>query len=81
GIKKEVLPKLFRIDETVSTEGTNNEQGSGIGLLLCKELIEKHGSDIWEKTSGGKDRLFVLRYRLAQRLTDYCTFVHKYLFS
>ncbi|MDP4277934.1 MAG: PocR ligand-binding domain-containing protein [Bacteroidota bacterium] len=58
GIKKEVLPKLFRIDETVSTEGTNNEQGSGIGLLLCKELIAKHGGDIWAKSEWGKGSTF-----------------------
>jgi signal transduction histidine kinase len=47
GIPREMIGKLFRIDENYTTSGTNNEQGTGLGLILCKEFIEKHGGKIW----------------------------------
>lgn len=46
GIDEEGLSKIFRIDTKYSTQGTKNEQGTGLGLLLCKELIEKQGGQI-----------------------------------
>jgi len=42
GIKKENLPNLFRLDYKIKTQGTEEETGSGLGLILCKELIEKN---------------------------------------
>ena len=42
GIDKGNFEKLFRIDRSYSTLGTNNEKGTGLGLILCKEFIEKH---------------------------------------
>jgi len=47
GISKNRIEKLFRIDESESTKGTANEQGTGLGLILCKEFVEKHGGRIW----------------------------------
>ena len=47
GLKKEDMDKLFRIEHSHSTLGTNKEKGTGLGLLLCKEFIEMHGGEIW----------------------------------
>ena len=46
GIQKEVLNKLFKIDQHYTTLGLNNEKGSGLGLILCKEFVEKNGGEI-----------------------------------
>lgn len=46
GIKEENIDKLFRIDTKFSKPGTSEEKGTGLGLILCKELIEKQGGKI-----------------------------------
>ena len=58
GIKKENIHKLFKIDESYSTKGTQNESGTGLGLLLCKEFIEKNGGKIWAESEYGKGSKF-----------------------
>lgn len=47
GIPPEKLSKIFKIESSGSTRGTHNETGTGLGLLLCKEYVEKHGGRIW----------------------------------
>ena len=47
GIPKKLQPQLFNIGKITSTKGTKNEKGTGLGLILCKEFIEKHGGKIW----------------------------------
>lgn len=47
GITPERIDKLFQIDSNDSTPDTNNEMGTGLGLILCKEFVNKHGGDIW----------------------------------
>ncbi|MGE5362907.1 MAG: ATP-binding protein [Bacteroidota bacterium] len=47
GIPEANQAKIFRFDEKFSTDGTNGEKGSGLGLTLVKEIVEKHGGDIW----------------------------------
>ena len=50
--------KLFRIDSVYSTNGTGNESGSGLGLILCKEFIERHQGKIWIDSEEGKGTTF-----------------------
>ena len=50
GIKDEVMKKLFRLEDKHSSEGTNKEKGTGLGLILCKEFVEKNGGDIKVKS-------------------------------
>ncbi|MCW8850452.1 MAG: tetratricopeptide repeat-containing sensor histidine kinase, partial [Melioribacteraceae bacterium] len=47
GISKEIQNNLFKLDSHNSQKGTANEEGSGLGLILCKEIIEKHNGSIW----------------------------------
>ena len=53
GISHEDLPKLFDISQVITTKGTLNESGTGLGLLLCKEFVEKHGGKIWVESEIG----------------------------
>lgn len=50
GIEFDNLDKMFKIDYHFTTEGTANEKGSGLGLNMCKELIEKHGGKIYAES-------------------------------
>ena len=58
GIAEENLEKLFKIDQQLRTSGTANEKGTGLGLILCKELIDKHGGKIWVESEVGKGSKF-----------------------
>ncbi len=58
GMPKESIEKLFRINESQSTLGTNDEKGTGLGLILCKEFIEKHGGKIWVESEEGNGSTF-----------------------
>jgi len=54
GISPEDQKKLWEIAQSYTTTGTENEKGSGLGLLLCKEYVEKHGGQIWVQSELGK---------------------------
>jgi len=58
GMTKETMAKLFRIDANLSTSGTENEQGSGLGLILCQEFVDKHHGKIWVESELGKGSQF-----------------------
>jgi len=58
GMSPELKGKLFQIDEKTSRPGTDGEPSTGLGLLLCKEFIEKHGGKIWVESEQGKGSIF-----------------------
>jgi len=58
GISPTTVARLFRIDENVTTIGTNKEKGTGLGLILCKEFVENHGGKIWVDSQEGKGSKF-----------------------
>ncbi len=58
GITAEGIDKLFRIETKYSTPGTSNESGTGLGLLLCKEFVEKHGGRIWAESKPDEGSTF-----------------------
>ena len=58
GISKEKQRKLFRVDEISSSPGMQGEKGTGFGLLLCKDLVERNGGKIWLESEKGKGSRF-----------------------
>jgi two-component system sensor histidine kinase/response regulator len=58
GIREEDLPKLFNSLSPLSTYGTQGEKGSGLGLLLCKDFIERHTGIIEVNSIWGKGSTF-----------------------
>jgi signal transduction histidine kinase len=58
GMKPEVVEKLFRIDESISTKGTADETGTGLGLILCKEFIERNGGRLWVESDPDEGSIF-----------------------
>jgi ligand-binding sensor domain-containing protein/signal transduction histidine kinase len=59
GISEENIQKIFRIDSNHTTLGTNGEKGTGLGLILCKEFIEKHNGEIHVESEVGKGSRFI----------------------
>ena len=59
GINPEDIKKLFRLDEHFTTEGTEDEAGTGLGLILCKEFIDKHGGKIRVESKVGFGSKFI----------------------
>jgi len=59
GMSESVIDKLFRIDEKHSTSGTQDEQGTGLGLILCKDFVEKHEGQIWAESAEGIGSNFI----------------------
>jgi PAS domain S-box-containing protein len=58
GMPEKIRDNLFKIDQKVSRPGTNLEPSTGLGLILCKELVEKHGGKIWVASSEGEGSQF-----------------------
>jgi PAS domain S-box-containing protein len=67
GMSPELKNKLFQMNEKTSRPGTSGEPSSGLGLLLSKEFIERHGGKIWVESEEGKGSVFsftVMHYQI-----------------
>ncbi len=65
GMTEETTDRLFRIDNNISFKGAMNEKGTGLGLILCKEFVEKHGGKVWVDSlpgNGGNIHFTLLKY-------------------
>jgi PAS domain S-box-containing protein len=58
GMSQDKLSKLFKVEFVQSTPGTNQEKGTGLGLILCKEFIERNGGSLWVESEFGKGTTF-----------------------
>lgn len=71
GIPKEDIDSLFSIDVKNTHVGTANEQGSGLGLVLCKDFVEKHSGEIWVNSSENEGTEFTFSIPLWNEDTDF----------
>ncbi len=62
GIEIQKVESLFTAHMNVSTQGTANEKGTGLGLMLCKDFTEKNGGKIWVESEAGKGSSFMLTF-------------------
>ncbi|MGD8782250.1 MAG: PAS domain-containing sensor histidine kinase [Ignavibacteria bacterium] len=63
GMDDHTLENLFKIDKHISTRGTNEEEGTGLGLILCKEMVEKNNGKISVESEKGVGTTFKLLFR------------------
>lgn len=66
GMSKEVIDKLFKLNEQISRKGTEGESSTGLGLLICKEFVEKQGGKIWTESAEGIGSTFHFTLRQVQ---------------
>jgi len=58
GIPYDKIDRLFKVGEQTGSKGTEGELSTGLGLLLCKEFVEKHGGKIWVESKEGRGSTF-----------------------
>jgi signal transduction histidine kinase len=57
-MSKSLIEKLFKLTKETGRIGTDGEPSTGLGLLLCKDFVEKHGGQIWVESEEGKGTAF-----------------------
>lgn len=62
GMSQEVMARLFRLDSKHTTPGTANEKGTGLGLILCREFVEKNGGKIAVRSAPGNGSVFSMTF-------------------
>jgi signal transduction histidine kinase len=70
GIAEENIGKIFRHDVQFSSRGTDNETGTGLGLMICKDFIERHGGKIWLESELNKGSVFSFSLPLTHNKQD-----------
>ncbi len=70
GMDEQTKNALFKIDKTTSKAGTKGEKGTGFGLLLCKEFMDKHNGTIRVESEVGKGSQFIVALPLKQTYTQ-----------
>jgi len=58
GMNKNMVENLFRLDMQTNRKGTEGEPSTGLGLIICKDFVEKHGGKIWVESEEGKGTTF-----------------------
>lgn len=69
GMDPEMVQGIFRLDTTTGRPGTNNEPSTGLGLIICKEFVEKHGGLIWVESATNKGSKFHFSLPLSLKST------------
>ncbi|MEI6437094.1 MAG: HAMP domain-containing sensor histidine kinase, partial [Bacteroidota bacterium] len=59
GMSHEMVDNLFRLDVQTNRKGTEGEPSTGLGLIICKDFIEKHGGKIFAESEVGKGSTFI----------------------
>ncbi len=65
GMNEEIAKKIFIIDQHITTRGTANEKGTGLGLMVCKEFVEKQNGKIWAESKEGVGSIFTFSMKAA----------------
>nr|MBA3534302.1 ATP-binding protein [Ardenticatenales bacterium] len=73
GMDEETRQKLFRLDATHSTRGTAQERGTGLGLLLCHDMVVQHGGRIWVESIPGEGSTFTFTIPQSAELVTHAT--------
>jgi len=58
GMNKRMIDNLFLLDEQTNRKGTDGEPNTGLGLIICKDFIEKHGGQLWVESEEGQGTIF-----------------------
>ena len=71
GMDKKQLESLFKIEKGVSREGTDGETGTGLGLILCKEFIDKNKGKIWAESEPQKGSTFHISLPIIDKVSQH----------